>query len=86
MVLASFPSGRNVAPHWGAWIEMLVMAYDSKGNAVAPHWGAWIEIEIKPPCGHCLRVAPHWGAWIEIFSESNTSTRTARRTPLGCVD
>ena len=33
-----------VAPHWGAWIE-IVTGYPIYGMVVvAPHWGAWIEI------------------------------------------
>ena len=33
-----------VAPHWGAWIEMVSKTYATKDALVAPHWGAWIEI------------------------------------------
>ena len=38
--------GRTVAPHWGAWIEMLLVMGYSSFLLVAPHWGAWIEIGI----------------------------------------
>ncbi len=34
----------KVAPHWGAWIEIYILAQNSCPNIVAPHWGAWIEI------------------------------------------
>ena len=33
-----------VAPHWGAWIEILWIARGARRKTVAPHWGAWIEI------------------------------------------
>ena len=33
-----------VAPHWGAWIEILIWRIDNVMRKVAPHWGAWIEI------------------------------------------
>ena len=33
-----------VAPHWGAWIEILVVLGVGVVEVVAPHWGAWIEI------------------------------------------
>ena len=36
----------EVAPHWGAWIEMRSNDCASSGHAVAPHWGAWIEIPL----------------------------------------
>ena len=34
----------SVAPHAGAWIEILVWIYDLIAPIVAPHAGAWIEI------------------------------------------
>ena len=37
-------SGVPVAPHWGAWIEILDVDALSAVFQVAPHWGAWIEI------------------------------------------
>ena len=36
----------NVAPHWGAWIEMTATCRKPACRAVAPHWGAWIEIRV----------------------------------------
>ena len=36
----------DVAPHWGAWIEMPCRNDDAPGGTVAPHWGAWIEITL----------------------------------------
>ena len=34
----------DVAPHWGAWIEIQILEDLTDARAVAPHWGAWIEI------------------------------------------
>ena len=34
----------KVAPHAGAWIEMLRIACSPRWASVAPHAGAWIEI------------------------------------------
>ena len=59
----------DVAPHWGAWIEIGDNPFDAVNNVmVAPHWGAWIEISAPANAAHCEAVAPHWGAWIEILS------------------
>ena len=35
-----------VAPHWGAWIEIMSHKVVVKWRLVAPHWGAWIEITL----------------------------------------
>ena len=58
-----------VAPHWGAWIEMVIASPSRVAIPVAPHWGAWIEIRRTMSFMRCARVAPHWGAWIEIYME-----------------
>ena len=34
----------NVAPHVGAWIEILILCLARSISLVAPHVGAWIEI------------------------------------------
>ena len=34
----------DVAPHMGAWIEIVSVGSGVIGSAVAPHMGAWIEI------------------------------------------
>ena len=75
----------EVAPHWGAWIEMISGYPRTPTPRVAPHWGAWIEMVIDGASRHRSPVAPHWGAWIEM---ANTEMLRAgpRRTPLGCVD
>ena len=36
-----------VAPHAGAWIEIIVENVGLMGVPVAPHAGAWIEMDIK---------------------------------------
>ena len=36
----------SVAPHVGAWIEMIVMCSWPLLRLVAPHVGAWIEISL----------------------------------------
>ena len=38
-----------VAPHAGAWIEIVVYLLIDYHLIVAPHAGAWIEILDKPP-------------------------------------
>ena len=57
-----------VAPHVGAWIEMIFLISSFIVSLVAPHVGAWIEI--FPILHGCLldAVAPHVGAWIEIVN------------------
>lgn len=50
-----------VAPHAGAWIEMILVARIRAERTVAPHTGAWIEINpglrirriprCRSPCG-----------------------------------
>ena len=42
--LGDAPPGGQVAPHWGAWIEIRWDARTPCASSVAPHWGAWIEI------------------------------------------
>ena len=37
-----------VAPHAGAWIEILGVRIPQTGRGVAPHAGAWIEILKNP--------------------------------------
>ena len=57
-----------VAPHAGAWIEIILKRSRLIPIMVAPHAGAWIEMEmIQPPISISF-VAPHAGAWIEMSS------------------
>ena len=55
-----------VAPHAGAWIEMLPIEGLTEASNVAPHAGAWIEIRVVVVPSTIPNVAPHAGAWIEI--------------------
>ena len=75
-----------VAPHWGAWIEIVRFYVDDLLVRVAPHWGAWIEIGTLLLANASGKVAPHWGAWIEIICLDNPPELRGSRTPLGCVD
>jgi len=60
--------GVFVAPHVGAWIEILVETRSNGLILVAPHVGAWIEIRNYGFSSCVLLVAPHVGAWIEIIA------------------
>ena len=61
-----YRSGAVVAPHVGAWIEMIGRCVDEMVAKVAPHVGAWIEISPSGATRQGGCVAPHVGAWIEI--------------------
>ena len=37
----------KVAPHMGAWIEIVRLVVDDVKKHVAPHMGAWIEIPLR---------------------------------------
>ena len=57
----------QVAPHAGAWIEILWLASGGFYTEVAPHAGAWIEMLLCQGISlDIINVAPHAGAWIEI--------------------
>ena len=56
----------HVAPHAGAWIEILDCCLLVRSMKVAPHAGAWIEIIVVFLTLMDGNVAPHAGAWIEI--------------------
>ena len=57
----------TVAPHAGAWIEIVYGEIVYKDDDVAPHAGAWIEICYRKAFDCDRRVAPHAGAWIEML-------------------
>ena len=61
-----------VAPHVGAWIEIILHKLRWWCYLVAPHVGAWIEIVKKIFCHHEYVVAPHVGAWIEMVIQMMT--------------
>ena len=64
------PSSRKaqlwVAPHVGAWIEIVLVHREPRVGQVAPHVGAWIEMLTTGRLRSPSPVAPHVGAWIEI--------------------
>ena len=76
----------KVAPHMGAWIEIICLPPLFNAIIVAPHMGAWIEIICLPPLFNAIIVAPHMGAWIEIQSPLIKAVAVSSRTPHGCVD
>ncbi len=65
-----------VAPHAGAWIEMIARANRHTVHVVAPHAGAWIEISCLLLGIADAIVAPHAGAWIEIRIQLHHSLRS----------
>ena len=75
-----------VAPHVGAWIEIVSFFKGLVYSDVAPHVGAWIEISVISGFETFTPVAPHVGAWIEINSCRKLASDGAGRTPRGCVD
>ncbi len=75
-----------VAPHMGAWIEMLDEIPVQHVEEVAPHMGAWIEMKSPQSRYKSPSVAPHMGAWIEIKHDWAYLLTEKCRTPHGCVD
>ena len=69
LVWVQISKGGTVAPHAGAWIEILKLRLDKSLKRVAPHAGAWIEIRGGAFHNSQHWVAPHAGAWIEITRE-----------------
>ena len=57
-----------VAPHAGAWIEIMDAQTVALTQGVAPHAGAWIEIHTSASDQSMIGVAPHAGAWIEMLA------------------
>ena len=76
----------NVAPHAGAWIEIILKPHQRDAVQVAPHAGAWIEILKTCSFDAMAIVAPHAGAWIEMSPRRTWRTLIRSRTPCGCVD
>ena len=64
----------RVAPHAGAWIEIIISRMPFSVFDVAPHAGAWIEMFVSNIQICDELVAPHAGAWIEIFSVASASS------------
>ena len=76
----------SVAPHAGAWIEMLSSEEPCRRWFVAPHAGAWIEMSPAKGWETNGRVAPHAGAWIEIAKPLARDRGGYGRAPRGRVD
>ena len=80
------PIGTQVAPHMGAWIEILRTLAETRDKSVAPHMGAWIEIPSRSKSTPSAYVAPHMGAWIEIYMTMFNKGGFPGRSPHGSVD
>ena len=77
---------RTVAPHWGAWIEIVINVGYSVFLPSHPTGVRGLKYRVRL-LGHLIdNVAPHWGAWIEIANGANAVSHFFGRTPLGCVD
>ena len=76
-----------VAPHTGAWIEIMIDKEYFEKIKVAPHTGAWIEIcNALTTVNRLNRVAPHTGAWIEISTYLPVMELNKSRSPHGSVN
>ena len=70
-----------VAPHAGAWIEILCIQRVVLSHSVAPHAEAWIEISNVHLCLLRKYVAPHAGAWIEIYNDAQVTAKSMLSLP-----
>ena len=77
---------QDVAPHVGAWIEIVLTFPYGTTKIVAPHVGAWIEMQVDMMRIQLGMVAPHVGAWIEILYRNKCGGERIRRSPRGSVD
>ena len=75
-----------VAPHWGAWIEILRRTEQTEYRLSHPTGVRGLKYALPAWRPRAERVAPHWGAWIEISPKRPHGSKTRSRTPLGCVD
>ena len=76
-----------VAPHVGAWIEIIQPLDTDAPELVAPHVGAWIEIS----CANTKAVVrasshPTWVRGLKCRNDELLGQQLAGRTPRGCVD
>ena len=56
----------RVAPHWGAWIEIVGSTDDPTTSLSHPTGVRGLKYEMRRIGLGTVEVAPHWGAWIEI--------------------
>ena len=77
----------EVAPHWGARIEISTTPSRIRSGCWSHPTGVrGLKSQRRIHRGQRIQVAPHWGAWIEITLEHPRVIVLVRRTPLGCVD
>ena len=55
-----------VAPHVGAWIEIVIAKKKMQFIKSHPTWVRGLKLFIKNQSWVKIKVAPHVGAWIEI--------------------
>ena len=58
----------DVAPHWGAWIEMRTRRAANPTIVSHPTGVRGLKSKVFSLTNIFRIVAPHWGAWIEIIS------------------
>ena len=72
-----------VAPHWGAWIEILGFNGTDADNASHPTGVRGLKSAELGYGIRTSRVAPHWGAWIEITRHPTTTMSWCMSHPTG---
>ena len=77
-----------VAPHAGAWIEIVTVPSSVLGcQQVAPHAGAWIEIsKISKPKLHWSTSLPTRERGLKSHAFYKVVVLVHRRSPRGSVD
>ena len=76
-----------VAPHAGAWIEILTELANKVGQFTSlPTRERGLKYLLSPILDKSNRVAPHAGAWIEIVVSISESLGDDSRSPRGSVD
>ena len=78
-------SAVTVAPHTGAWIEIVKCVSTFKNIPVAPHTGAWIEIFGQRHLVLDILSHPTRVRGLKLSSAEGAKA-TLCRTPHGCVD
>ena len=76
----------NVAPHAGAWIEILVLFRGRRRVPSLPMRGRGLKFNVSKSQFCLLIVAPHAGAWIEMAMCLIGNIFERRRSPCGSVD
>ena len=68
--LADLDMWLAVAPHWGAWIEIIISGEHLDTVQSHPTGVRGLKSAVAQHHTVSAGVAPHWGAWIEISMES----------------